>query len=119
MTDQDEMEQRLLDDVKEAAERGEGARALPVLIVLASTDGASPPSLQERERRLAKEIDRLSKELARHGRKPSMKPLALSNAIATELTPDEMRRVAADPAVKQLLSNRSERVTTGAKPPGT
>ncbi|MEZ5286506.1 MAG: hypothetical protein R2712_17210 [Vicinamibacterales bacterium] len=112
---QDKMDERLLADVRAAETRGD-TRPLPVLIVLVGAGDDARPDLAARDQRLAAAIARLGSALETHGRRPAMKSMALSNAIATELTREEMDVVAADPAVTRLVSNRADRVTIGDPP---
>ena len=97
--------------LRDALEREKAAARIPVIIVYqAPPSGDTTGSIEEVERRQQPVVDQLRARLRELGVTGEVQTLPLARGVAVELTPAQIRALAPDPLVKQLLSNREEKV---------
>jgi hypothetical protein len=97
--------------LRDALEREKEAATIPVIIVYqAPAGGDTSGSIEEVERRQRPVVEQLRARLRELGVTGDVQMLPLARSVAVELTPAQIRTLAADPLVKQLLSNKEEKV---------
>ena len=109
MTD-DKLDPRLRDEVARAEHSGDLQRRLPVIIELLASgargdqDETVPFDDQEgpAERSLRQRLAGIGVS--------NVQRLPLANALVAEVTVKQLREIAADPSVKRIVSNASQRV---------
>lgn len=93
----------------ELAEAGGPAVRLPVIVRLVVADApASEPEARARAQDAARSA--LRRRLDELGVRERGEWLSLVNGLAIELTPAQIRELARDARVKQIVSNRTEQV---------
>lgn len=97
------------EEMEKAEATGAGA-TVPVVLVLELPDTGEPPDdLGSLERRLRPGVERLRARFAELGVAGEGDVLPLAGGVAIDLTPAQVRALAADPLVKRIVSNRQVR----------
>jgi hypothetical protein len=92
-----------------AGEGDAATRRVPVILQIATSEGASAdPATRARGQEEA--LAAVRQTLVALGAAGQGEWLALASGLAIELTPAQIRGIAADPRVKRVVSNRPRRV---------
>jgi hypothetical protein len=107
----EKIDAKLRQEIERLERSGTSAQRLPVIIEQGDSGnvtGARDVAAMEKQVRAAQ--GPLLKRLGDMGVR-NVQQLILANAVAADLTPDQIRDIASEPAVKRIIWNVAERVT--------